>query len=172
MRSLLVAVILALGLLLPAGASAQIPAPPIDVPGVPALVERQPTKAVGPDRLTLAYRKAKAISAHRYPYRWGGGHLSFTGPYDCSGAVSAVLHAAGLLRRPEVSGQLARWGRRGKGRLTVYANVVHVFLVFRRPGHRAQHFGTGRWGSGYGGAGLKPQMHPARGFAVRTYSGI
>ena len=34
----------------------------------------------------------------RLPYLWGGGHGSFTSSgYDCSGSVSYVLHAAGLL---------------------------------------------------------------------------
>ena len=32
------------------------------------------------------------------PYIWGGGHGSWISPgYDCSGSVSYVLHAAGLL---------------------------------------------------------------------------
>jgi cell wall-associated NlpC family hydrolase len=37
----------------------------------------------------------------RTPYIWGGGHGAFIARgYDCSGAVSYVLHAAGLLRTP------------------------------------------------------------------------
>ena len=36
------------------------------------------------------------------PYVWGGGHAgwTFTNGYDCSGFVSAVLHAAGYLQTP------------------------------------------------------------------------
>ena len=52
----------------------------------------------------------KAIAAanriHTRPYIWGGGHRSFKSKgYDCSGAVSYVLHAAGLLRSPRPPGR-------------------------------------------------------------------
>ena len=66
------------------------------------------------------------------PYRWGGGHSKFKSKgYDCSGAVSYVLHAAGLLKRPLASGPLAsRWGSRGVGQwITVYANRGHAYMV-------------------------------------------
>jgi len=65
------------------------------------------------------------------PYVWGGGHTSFLSHgYDCSGAVSYVLHAAGLLDQTMVSGQLAYWGEAGIGRwITVHANHQHVFIV-------------------------------------------
>src|ERR1700744_1854103 len=37
---------------------------------------------------------------HR-PYHWGGGHRSWNAAgYDCSGSVSYVMHAAGLLEFP------------------------------------------------------------------------
>ena len=65
------------------------------------------------------------------PYVWGGGHASFqdTG-YDCSGSVSYVLAAAGLLRAPLVSGQFENWGAAGPGRwVTIYANAGHVFVT-------------------------------------------
>ena len=79
----------------------------------------------------------KAINAgnriHTRPYIWGGGHSrKFKGKgYDCSGAVSYVLHAAGMLRRPLASGPLARsWGAPGVGQwITVYANKTHAFAV-------------------------------------------
>ena len=74
-------------------------------------------------------RMANRIDAKRYPYRWGGGHnASFSGPYDCSGAVSAVLRAAGLVDRPMVSGEYMRWGAPGKGAVTIYANAGHVYM--------------------------------------------
>jgi hypothetical protein len=66
------------------------------------------------------------------PYRWGGGHRSFKSKgYDCSGAVSYVLHAAGLLKRPLASGPLASsWGSSGIGQwITVYANSGHTYAV-------------------------------------------
>jgi hypothetical protein len=64
------------------------------------------------------------------PYRWGGGHRSFydTG-YDCSGAVSYVLNAAGMLASPLPSGPLAGWGLPGKGYwITVFANASHTYM--------------------------------------------
>ena len=66
----------------------------------------------------------------RTPYKWGGGHGKWqdTG-YDCSGSVSFVLAAAGLLSGPLASGPLMSWGEPGKGKwVTIYANAGHVFL--------------------------------------------
>ena len=66
----------------------------------------------------------------RTPYKWGGGHGKWqdTG-YDCSGSVSFVLAAAGLLNGPLASGPLMSWGEAGKGKwVTIYANNGHVFL--------------------------------------------
>lgn len=64
------------------------------------------------------------------PYVWGGGHGSFfdTG-YDCSGSVSYVLHAAGLLQSPFDSSDFMSWGLSGMGRwITVYTNPSHAFV--------------------------------------------
>jgi hypothetical protein len=65
------------------------------------------------------------------PYRWGGGHRSFyDSGYDCSGAVSYLLHAAGFLTSPMTSGGLATsWGIPGKGWwITVFANPSHAYM--------------------------------------------
>lgn len=64
------------------------------------------------------------------PYKWGGGHARLIDSgYDCSGAVSYGLIGAGLLRAPQVSGTLARYGASGRGRwVTVYANKGHVYM--------------------------------------------
>jgi hypothetical protein len=75
---------------------------------------------------------AAGNAIHTFPYVWGGGHRSFTDTgYDCSGAVSYVLHAAGLLASPMPSGPLASsWGTPGKGRwITVYANASHAYMI-------------------------------------------
>jgi hypothetical protein len=64
------------------------------------------------------------------PYTWGGGHLTYedTG-YDCSGSISFVLAAAGLLNGTETSGQLMSWGDAGPGKwITVYATQGHTFM--------------------------------------------
>ena len=94
------------------------------------LVEGQ---AVAPANAPAAVQAAIA-AANRIdnrPYVWGGGHLAWASRgYDCSGAVSYVLHAAGLLDQTMVSGQLAAWGEGGTGRwITVYANAEHVYMV-------------------------------------------
>ena len=64
------------------------------------------------------------------PYIYGGGHGSFRDAgYDCSGSVSFVLHAAGLVKVPMDSGEFMSWGRRGKGRwITVFTNPGHAFV--------------------------------------------
>ena len=86
--------------------------------------------ADAPANIQAAIAAGNAI--HTFPYIWGGGHRSFTdNGYDCSGAVSYVLHAAGFLSSPEPSGPLAAsWGVPGKGRwITVYANASHAYMV-------------------------------------------
>jgi hypothetical protein len=65
------------------------------------------------------------------PYRYGGGHASFSSnAYDCSGSVSYALHAAGLLGYPEDSSALMHWGLRGPGTwITVYATAGHAWMT-------------------------------------------
>src|SRR4051812_41691991 len=81
--------------------------------------------------VSAAIRGADRIASA--PYRYGGGHASFADSgYDCSGSVSYVLHAAGVLRNPLDSGQLMSYGAPGRGRaITVYANAGHAFVVIR-----------------------------------------
>lgn len=104
---------------------------------------------------------ASSISG-KYDYAWGGGHQTIGQPspgglngsggrivtgFDCSGAVSGVLHAAGLLSHPLTSGELTKWGVSGKGKYaTVYCNAEHTFM---RIGNKW--FGTGHIGKGGGG---------------------
>jgi hypothetical protein len=67
---------------------------------------------------------------HR-PYRWGGGHRDWRSRgYDCSGSVSYVMHAAGLLDWPLDSTGFMRWGAGGAGSwVRIYASHEHVFAV-------------------------------------------
>jgi peptidoglycan hydrolase CwlO-like protein len=85
-------------------------------PGAPAAVSRM--IAAGNAIATL-------------PYIWGGGHGSFVSPgYDCSGSVSYVLAAAGMLGSPETSGALESYGDPGPGQwVTIYANAGHVWMT-------------------------------------------
>ncbi len=64
------------------------------------------------------------------PYRYGGGHTTYEDTaYDCSGSISFVFAAAGLLQSTVVSGQLENWGAAGPGKwVTVFANAGHTFM--------------------------------------------
>jgi hypothetical protein len=75
------------------------------------------------------------------PYIWGGGHGQWEDKgYDCSGTVSYLLHAAGLLNKPLDSGSLARLvkkrGKHGKKKwkkgigpwITIAANGGHTYI--------------------------------------------
>lgn len=63
-------------------------------------------------------------------YVYGGGHGRVEGGFDCSGATSYVLRAAGALQGVAVSGEFRRYGERGAGEwINVYARNGHVFLA-------------------------------------------
>jgi len=65
------------------------------------------------------------------PYIYGGGHASFTAVgYDCSGSVSYVLHAGGLLATPLDSEQFLQYGLAGTGNwITIYTNgPTHAYM--------------------------------------------
>jgi peptidoglycan hydrolase-like protein with peptidoglycan-binding domain len=88
------------------------------------------------------------------PYIWGGGHGSWISPgYDCSGSVSYVLHAAGLLSAPEDSGELESYGAPGPGKyITIYANAGHAWMTIdgRRFDTVALSEDGSRWADGGG----------------------
>jgi hypothetical protein len=119
----------------------------------------------------------KAINAgnriHTRPYIWGGGHRSFKSKgYDCSGAVSYVLHAAGLLRKPMVSGTLAsRWGAPGTGSwITVYGNSSHAYMVVA-----GLRFDTSSGGDPFSqgsGPRWRTTTRAATGYSIRYYPGF
>jgi hypothetical protein len=104
----------------------------------PTVGRPQPAPAV-PEAVTAVMRRTATVRRifaagdriARLPYKWGGGHGSFADSgYDCSGSVSYVLHAAGLLDTPEDSGGLASYGDPGPGhRVTVYANAQHALVT-------------------------------------------
>jgi len=101
----------------------------------------------------------------RLPYIYGGGHGSFDAAgYDCSGSVSFVLHAGGLLAIPADSSGLESFGLPGPGRhVTVYANAGHAFMTIdgRRFDTIAfQETGT-RWSSTLGSTDGYVVRHPA-----------
>jgi len=64
------------------------------------------------------------------PYCYAGGHGQWNDScYDCSGTVSYVLHAAGLIDQSMDSGEMMSWGHGGAGRwVTIYTNPGHAFI--------------------------------------------
>src|SRR3954452_6534418 len=106
---------------------------------------------------------------HR-PYHWGGGHRSWNAAgYDCSGSVSYVMHAAGLLESPLDSTGFMRWGGGGGGSwVRIYANEEHVFAVIAGL----------RWDTSFSddgdrtGPGWSEQMRPTGGFRLRHPLGL
>ncbi len=132
----LLVVLLVASALVPAGALAGsggtgLPPPPTPRGGQAKLVGGlaiAPRRA--PQRVVSAVDAANHI-AKGHPYCLGGGHRDWkSNCYDCSGAVSYALHAAGLLDHPLDSTGLESWGRAGADPwVTVYANQGHAFMV-------------------------------------------
>ncbi len=136
-----------------------------------------PNAVIAPDGLTAMVPAAAPpqvrdaiLAANRIvgrPYRWGGGHARVEDDaYDCSGAVSYALMAAGLLRGPLDSTGLKRFGEAGPGTwITVFANAAHTYVVIA--GLRLDTSGTG---------GTGPRWHAAArsgtGFVVRHPPGL
>lgn len=142
-------------------------------------VAATPTATLAPDGRALAPESAPASvvamieAANRIrhkPYRWGGGHRSWNSVgYDCSGSLSYVLHAAGLLDYALDSTGFMRWGGGGGGSwVRIYANRDHVFAVIAGL----------RWDTSYSddgdhsGPGWSEAMRPTRGFRLRHPLGL
>jgi hypothetical protein len=107
---------------------------PLRGPTVPGSIARlRRGVACAPENAPLVVKRSiwAANQLRTKPYRYGGGHASFFDRgYDCSGTVSYVLAAAGLLRAPMSSNELTRFGSRGRGKwITVYARNGHAFAV-------------------------------------------
>ena len=131
---------------------------------------------IGPDGLAIAPASAPAavktmIAAgnriHDMPYKYGGGHGRWndTG-YDCSGSMSYVLHAAGLLDSALDSTGFMSWGSAGKGKwVTNYANPSHSYMVIA--GLRFDTSGRADDGSRW-----DTEMRSSAGYTVRHPSGL
>jgi hypothetical protein len=128
-------------------------------------------RAVAPPSAPPAVKAMIAAANHirHRPYRWGGGHRHWNSRgYDCSGSVSYVMHAAGLLESPLDSTGFMRWGGGGPGSwVRIYANHDHVFAVIAGL----------RWdtssdeGDGHG-PGWSEEMRSGRGFRLRHPLGL
>jgi hypothetical protein len=97
------------------------------------------------------------------PYGYGRGHGSRAdSAYDCSGAASYVLQAAGKLDAPMPSNSFRRYGERGEGAwIDVYARRGHVFLAVA-----GLRFDTG-WTPGPRGPQWTTRDRPANGYVIR-----
>jgi peptidoglycan hydrolase CwlO-like protein len=107
--------------------------------------------AIPPSNAPLAVRAAieSANQINDMPYIWGGGHGSFTASgYDCSGAVSYMLHGGGWLSSPLDSTGLMVWGEPGGG---------NWITVFAHSGHTWAYVAGLRWDTGGPGGGNGPR---------------
>jgi cell wall-associated NlpC family hydrolase len=131
---------------------------------------------IGDDGLAVAPASApeevKAIIAAgnkiaSKPYKYGGGHGRWRDSgYDCSGSVSYVLHAAGLLDTPLDSSGFMRWGDRGRGDwVTIRSNPGHAYMIVAglRFDTSARRVTGNRWSD---------EMRSARGYVGRHPEGL
>ncbi|MGA3172168.1 MAG: peptidoglycan endopeptidase [Chthoniobacteraceae bacterium] len=115
-----------------------------------------------PPDVQVAVAAANRIAG--LPYLYGAGHTDaeFDTAYDCSGAASFVLRAAGLLDSPMPSTGFRHYGDPGPGDwITIYARRGHVFLVIA-----GLRFDTG-WTDGPRGPQWTDRSRPADGCVLR-----
>jgi len=136
--------------------------------GITAVLKRRLSGGGGGSGLPITVRRVIAAGnriAHT-PYKYGGGHGSFSDSgYDCSGSVSYALHGGGLLSVPKDSGEFMSWGSPGKGRhITIYANPGHVYMVVH--GRRFDTTGAS------GGSRWQWEQRSSAGYTVRHPPGL
>ena len=139
------------------------------IPGRTAALSPDGT-AVVPPRAPAAVRAAVAagneIAGSAYVY--GGGHGGGSGGFDCSGATSYVLRAAGRLHDSMPSEGFRHYGESGPGRwISVYARDGHVFLVVA-----GLRFDTGWTGDENSGPRWTQRSRPTDGCVIRHPPGL
>lgn len=168
----------------PMSGGAGIGVPPSSAPSTPSDPVVQGSVAKIVDGLAYApslapiqvQRAIWAGNAIRHkPYIYGGGHGSFNAAgYDCSGSVSYLMHAAGLLSSPDDSSAFMSWGLRGAGHwITVYTNPAHAFVEIA--GIRMDTSAEGDPNPSAGsesGPRWRPLLKHTSGFVVRHPSGF
>jgi cell wall-associated NlpC family hydrolase len=155
-----------------ARAAAAVPEPET-APVTEAPVEKA---YIGEDGLAVAPASApeevKAIIAAgnevaAAPYKYGGGHGRWRDSgYDCSGSVSYVLHAAGLLDTALDSSGFMSYGERGRGTwVTIRSNPGHAYMIVAglRFDTSARRAAGSRWSE---------EMRSARGYRGRHPEGL
>jgi hypothetical protein len=156
----------------PSAAAPSTPSQPT-VPGVKAKIIHG--VAYAPSYAPMQVKRAiwAGNKIRTKPYIYGGGHGQWKDAgYDCSGSVSYVLHAAGLLKTSMDSSDFESWGQKGLGQwITVYTDPAHAFVQIAgirfdtsRESDPNPPPGTGpRW---------RPVMHGAPGFQTRHPSSL
>lgn len=130
-------------------------------------------RAAAPKHAPLAVKRAiwAANQLRSKPYRYGGGHKSFDDrAYDCSGTISYVLGAAGLINSPMSSTEFCGYGARGPGKwITIYARDGHTFAVIAglRLDTTPYDRYTGKWAPRW-----QTVYRPPRGFDARHPMGL
>ncbi len=146
-----------LAVALPAGASAGYT--PAHLNGTKAVAPKG-----APDYVKAMIRAGNKIRHKRYV--WGGGHGDWADKgYDCSGAVSFVLHGAGMLDYALDSRGFMRWGSKGRGKwVSIFAAKDHVFMTVAGLRFDTSYITDGD----RSGPGWSEYQRPARGFRVRN----
>jgi hypothetical protein len=138
------------------------------IPGRTATIDSE--YAVAPHTAPLLVKKAIYAGNELVgkPYRYGGGHQTFYDTaYDCSGAVSFVLHSIGRINTPTPSKELRDYAQGGPGKwITVYASQGHSFLVVA-----GLRFDTG-YGAGEHGPQWLTRSRSADEFVMRHPDGL
>jgi peptidoglycan hydrolase-like protein with peptidoglycan-binding domain len=137
--------------------------------GVAKVLKRRVLGSRPRSGLPLSVRRVIAAGnriAH-LPYKYGGGHGSFSDSgYDCSGSVSYALHGGGLLGSPLDSSQLMSYGAAGPGRyITIYAQPSHAYMVVH-----GRRFDTS--GAGGGASRWQWDQRSSAGYTVRHPPGL
>jgi hypothetical protein len=103
-------------------------------------------------------------------YKWGGGHRNWNDKgYDCSGAVSFVLHKAGILDYPLDSKGFMKWGGKRRGKwVSIFANKEHVYMVVAGLRFDTSYITDGD----KSGPGWSEYMRPSKGFRTRHPDGL
>jgi hypothetical protein len=148
------------------------PAAPTGPPGRATLLSTGQALAPSnaPPQVAAAIAAANTIATR--PYVYGGGHKSFfSAGYDCSGAVSFLLHGGGLLPSPLPSGPLMKYGVPGRGTwITVFSNPGHAYAVVA--GLRWDTSAVGEKLNAGSGPRWRASKRRPRGYVARHYPGL
>ena len=124
--------------------------------------------AAAPSGAPIIVKRAiwAANQLHSKPYRYGGGHKSFTdSAYDCSGTISYALGGAGVIKSPMSSSEFRNFGQKGRGKwITIYARNGHTFAVIAGLRLDTTPYVTGRekWAPGWQSTFRAPSGFEAR----------